>query len=164
MEHTKEGLRNENLSPGDLVLIGWSTENLRVKSLKCKKAFESKGLKVNLKEATVMTSGSKGEILKSKVGLCAKCGKRVMVNSVLCTKCGKWVYGGCAKMKNISSTLAIGFVCKQCVETIQEIWEPAKELSFDDQVEFVKSFCYLGDRLNACGGNEAAVTARTRIE
>ena len=27
----------------------------------------------------------------------------------------------------------------------------------------MKSFCYLGDRLNASGGSEAAVTARTRI-
>ena len=32
-----------------------------------------------------------------------------------------------------------------------------------DGVETVKSFCYLGDRLNASGGSEAAVTARTRI-
>ena len=28
----------------------------------------------------------------------------------------------------------------------------------------MKSFCYLGDRLNASGGIEAVVTARTRIE
>ena len=27
----------------------------------------------------------------------------------------------------------------------------------------MKSFCYLGDRLNASGRSEAAVTARTRI-
>ena len=32
-----------------------------------------------------------------------------------------------------------------------------------DQVDFVKSFCFLGDRLKASGGSEAAVTARTRI-
>ena len=30
-------------------------------------------------------------------------------------------------------------------------------------IDFVKSFCYLGDRLNASGGSEAAVTATTRI-
>ena len=41
--------------------------------------------------------------------------------------------------------------------------ESGKETSFFDQVDFVKSFCCLGDRLNACGGSEAAVTARTRI-
>ena len=32
-----------------------------------------------------------------------------------------------------------------------------------DKVEIVKDFCYLGDRLNACGGCETAVTARVRI-
>ena len=33
-----------------------------------------------------------------------------------------------------------------------------------DEVENVKGFCYLGDRLNASRGCEAAVTARTRVE
>ena len=32
-----------------------------------------------------------------------------------------------------------------------------------DEVETLKGFCYLGDRLNASGGCEAAVTARTRL-
>ena len=41
--------------------------------------------------------------------------------------------------------------------------ELGEEISFFDQVDFVKSCCYLGDRLNASGGSEAAVTARTRI-
>ena len=41
--------------------------------------------------------------------------------------------------------------------------EPGEELSYFDQVDFMKSFCYLGDRLNASGGSEAAVTARMRI-
>ena len=44
-----------------------------------------------------------------------------------------------------------------------DIKEPGEELSFFDQVDFVKSFCYLGDRLNANGGSEAAVTAKTKI-
>ena len=42
--------------------------------------------------------------------------------------------------------------------------EPGEELLFFDQVDFVKSFCYLGDRLNASDGSEAARTARTKIE
>ena len=41
--------------------------------------------------------------------------------------------------------------------------ESGEELSVFNQVDFVKSFCYLGDRLNASGGSEAAETARTRI-
>ena len=39
--------------------------------------------------------------------------------------------------------------------------EPGEELSFFDQVVSVKSFCYLGDRLNCSTKSEAAVTAKT---
>ena len=76
----------EILYADDLVLISESMENLRVKFLKSKAAFENKGPKVNL-EMTV--SGSKGEYIKSKVNPRAKCCHTVMANSVLCTKCGK---------------------------------------------------------------------------
>ena len=85
-----------------------------------------------------------------------------MVNSAMCTKCGKWVHGRCAKIKKVTSTLAKGFACKLCVDTKKGIVEPGEEISFFDQVEFVKS--YLGDRLNVSSRSEAAVTARTRIE
>ena len=118
---------------------------------------------MNLKKTKEMVSGLKCEALKCKVDPCAKCGKRVMANSVMCTKCGKWVHGRCAKMKRATSTLAKGFACGLCVYTKGGIVEPREELSFFDQVDFVKSFCYLGDRSNASGGSEAAVTARTRI-
>ena len=86
-----------------------------------------------------------------------------MANSVMCTKCGKWVHGRCAKMKRVTSTLAKSFVCELRVYKIEGIVEPGEKLSFFEQVDFVKSFCYLGDRLNASGGSEAVVTARTRI-
>ena len=56
-----------------------------------------------------------------------------------------------------------GFVCELCVNTMKGIVEPGKEISFFDQVDFVKCFCYLGDRWNASGGSEAAVTASMRI-
>ena len=55
------------------------------------------------------------------------------------------------------------FVCKLCVYTKEGIVEPGEEISFFHQVDFVKSFCYLGDRLNASGGSEAAVIVSTRI-
>ena len=61
--------------------------NLKEKFLKWKETFESKGL--NLKKTKAMASGSKGEVLKSDVDPCVKCGKRVMENSMMCTKCGK---------------------------------------------------------------------------
>ena len=118
---------------------------------------------MNLKKTKVMVSGSKGEVLKSKADPCARCSKRVMVNSMMCTKCDKWVHGRCAKIKRVTSTLAKGFVRKVCVDTKKGIVKPGEEILFFDQVDFMKSFCYLGDRLNASAGNEAAVTARTRI-
>ena len=48
-------------------------------------------------------------------------------------------------------------------DTKEGIVEPGEKISFFDQVDFVKSFCYLGDKLNVSGGSELAVTARTRI-
>ena len=66
-------------------------------------------------------------------------------------------------MKKVTSTLAKGFVCEVCVYTKEGIVEPGDEISFFDPVDFVKSFCYLGDRLNASGGSGAAVKARTII-
>ena len=118
---------------------------------------------MNLKKTKIMVSGSKGEVIKSKVNLCAKCDKRVMENSMMCTKCGKWVHGKCAKMKRVISTLAKVFFCELCVHTKEGIVEPGEEISCFDQVDLVKTFCYFGDRLNAGRGSEAAVTARTRI-
>ena len=85
-----------------------------------------------------------------------------MANSVMCIKCGKWVHGRCAKMKSVTSTLAKGFVCKLCADTNEGIVQPGEEISFSD-IDFMKSFCYLGDKLKASGGSEAAVTARTQI-
>ena len=78
---------NEILYADDLVLMSKSMENFKEKFLKWKEAFESKQLKVNLKKTKVMVSGSKGEVFKSKVDPCAKCGKRVMANLVMYTKC-----------------------------------------------------------------------------
>ena len=110
LETAREGLMDEILY-ADLVLMSASTENLKEKFLRWKEAFQSKRLKMNLKKNKVMVSGSKGEELKSKVDPCAKCGKRVMENSVMCTKCGKWVHGRSTKIKRVTSTLAKGFVC-----------------------------------------------------
>ena len=119
---------NEILFADNLVLMSKSIENLKEKFLKWKEAFESKGLKVNFKKTKVMVSGSKGEVLNSKVDPCAKYGKRVMANWMMCTKCGKWVHSRCAKMKRVTSTLAKGFVCDLCVDTKEEIVEPGEEI------------------------------------
>ena len=124
----------------EMVLMSKSMENLKEKFLKWKEAFESKGLKVNHKKIKIMVSGSIGEILKSEVDPCAKCGKRLMTNSVMCTKCCKWVHGRCAKMKRVTSTLAKGFVCELYVDTKEEMVEPGEELSFLTRLTLRKAF------------------------
>jgi len=84
-----------------------------------------------------------------------------MANSILCIKSGHWVHRRCLKVKNLSADLAQSFVCASCSSmTARTV---AMEEKLCDAIETVKGFCYLGDRLNASGGSEAAVTARTRI-
>ena len=162
-ENAREGLMNEILYADDLVLMNEGIENLKEMFFKWKEAFESKGLKVNLKKTKVLVSGLKAEVLKSKIDPCAQCGKGGMENLMKRTKCGKWVHGRCVKIKRVTSTPTKSFVCELCVDTKKGIVEPGEELSIFDKVDFVKSFCYLGDSLNANGGSEAAVTAKTRI-
>ena len=84
-----------------------------------------------------------------------------MANSVLCTKCGNWFHGKCAKIKRGTARLATHFVCSKCKEIMERTVDSMEKLC--DEVETVNGFCYLGDRLNASGGCEAAVTARVRI-
>ena len=64
-------------------------------------------------------------------------------------------------MKKVSCSYTQQFVCRRCEDIGDGKEEPVKVLC--DEVETVKGFCYLGDRLNASGGCETAVTARVRI-
>ena len=52
-------------------------------------------------------------------------------------------------------------MCGRCKKQADGLAEPAEELC--EEVETVRGFCYLGDRVNASGGCEAAVIARARI-
>ena len=106
-------------------------------------------------------SGSEGELFKSKIDPCGVCERRVMANSVLCAKCGNWANGKCAKIKRATARLAMHFVCLKCKGIMEGTMNSIEKLC--DEVETVNGFCYLGDRLNASGGCEAAVTARLRI-
>ena len=64
--------------------------------------------------------------------------------------------------KNRSTArLAMHFVCSKCREIMEGMVSLIEKLC--DEVETVNGFCYLGDRLNASGGCEVAVTARVRI-
>ena len=108
-----------------------------------------------------MVSGSEGELFKSKMDPGEVYGRRVMANSVLCTKCGNWVHGKCAKIKRATARLAMHFVCSKCKRIMEGTVDSIEKLC--DEVETVNGFYYLGDRLNASGGCEAAVTARVGI-
>ena len=84
-----------------------------------------------------------------------------MANSVLSTKCGNWVHGKCAKIKRVTTRLAMHFICLKCKGIMEGTVDSDKKLC--NEVETVNGFCYLGDKLNVSGGREAAVTARVRI-
>ena len=43
------------------------------------------------------------------------------------------------------------------------VWEKCNREVMCDEMETVKGFCYLGNRLNASERCEAALTARTRV-
>ena len=58
----------------------------------------------------------------------------------------------CAKIKRQTSTLAKGYFYEKCVEPIKGIVAPAEELTYYDQIELMKSFCYLGERFNVSDG------------
>ena len=80
---------------------------------------------------------------------------------MLCVKCGKWIHGRCTKVKSVTSRLGRDFVCGRWKKQADGLVEPVEELC--EEMETVRGFCYLGDRVNASGGCEAAVTARARI-
>ena len=103
--------------------------------------------------------GAEGEVSVTKVDPCGICGKRVMANSVLCVKCGKWIHGRCANLEMVTLRLGRGFVFGRCKKQVDDgLVEQVKELC--EEVETVRGFCYMGDRVNASSGCEAA---RTRI-
>ena len=136
-------------------------EELRENFDEWRKTFESKGMRVNLGKNKLMVSGMEEEAFDSKIDPCGVCGTRVMPNSVLCTACGKWVHARCTDKKKVSVYLNNDFVCKKCRSVVKNFKGSDEKLC--DGVETVSKFTYLGDRLNATGGCETAVTARSRI-
>ena len=65
------------------------------------------------------------------------------------------------KVKRMTPKLGRDFVCGRCKQ-VDRLVEPVEELMCEE-VETVRGFCYLDDRVNASGGCEAAVTARAKI-
>ena len=160
-EQARKGLFVEILCVDDLVLMSKNWEDLRERFQKWRGALESKEMKVNIRKTKMMVSGGEGEIVCSKVDPCGICGKRVMSNAVLCTVCKTWIHAKCAQMKKVFCSFAQQFICRRC-EDIGDGKEESVEVLCDEVVT-VKGVCYLGDRLNASGGCETAMTARVRI-
>ena len=68
-----------------------------------------------------------------------------MANSVLCVKCGN-----CAEVKRVTPRLGRDFVCGRCKKQVDGLVKQMEELC--EEVETVRGFSYLGDRVNASGG------------
>ena len=137
-ENARRGVVNELLYADELVIMSEDMEDLKERFWNWKDALESKGLKVNTRKTKLMVSGSEGELYKSKIDPCGVCGKRVMANSVLCTKCGSWVHGKCAKIKRVTSRLAMQLVCSKCKGIMKGTMDSIEKLC--DEVETVNGF------------------------
>ena len=74
-----------------------------------------------------------------------------MANSVLWVKCRKWIHGRCAKVKGQALRLGRDFLCVRCMKQADGFRESVEELCED--VETVRDFCFLGDRVKftECG-------------
>ena len=103
---------------------------------------------------------TKDGMSKSKLDPCGVCSLRVKANSVFCLQCGKCIHGRCAGMKRLAPKFSRNLTCKKCEVNIGEAVE--QEVMLCDEVETVREFTYLGDRVSIDEGCEAAVTARTR--
>ena len=81
-----------------------------------------------------------------------------MSNLVLSTACGKWVHANSTNKKKIAVYLNKSFNCKKCKSVVKNFKGP--DVMQCDDVDTASKFSYLGDRLNANGGCETALTAR----
>ena len=115
---------------------------------------------MNVEKTKIMVSATEREIILSKIDPCGICGKKVGSNAVCCTQCTKWIKGKCRKMKKVTCSSARHFVCRRCTDVGDGTEEPVVVLC--DKMEAVRGFFYLGERLNARGGCETAVTSRVR--
>ena len=61
-------------------------------------------------------------------------------------------------MKKVTCSYVRDFVCRRCTDVGDGTEEPVEVLC--DELETVKGFCYLRDRLNGSGGCE---TARSKL-
>ena len=96
---------------------------------------------------------------QNKVDPCGVCSLRIKANSVLCFHRGMWIHSRCAGVKKLTAKISRNFTFRKCERNIGEAVE--REEKSCDEVETVREFTYLGNRVSA-GGCEVAATARTR--
>ena len=75
--------------------------------------------------------------------------------AALCVQCDMWIN----EEKMVTTKFARSFAHRKCKWNIGEAVE--QEEKWCDEVETAKEHTYLGDRVSAGGGCEAAVTVRT---
>ena len=109
-QNARKGWVKQILHADDLVPLGKTMEELRENFDEWREAFESKGMRVNLRRTKLIVSGMEKETLDSKIDPCRVCGTRVMSNSVLGTACDKWVYAKCTDKKKVAVYLNKNFV------------------------------------------------------
>lgn len=165
----RDGLPYELLYADDLVLIAESRERLMEKLKRWKESMEAKGLRVNLSKTKVMKCCDRDRQLHASGKYpCGVCKKGVGRNSIECTGCKKWIHKKCSGVKG---TLKEGsnYRCPLCTgqTVIKEVAEEEVEVPSGGQkgstrLEYVTSFCYLGDMIGAGGGAEDATRTRVR--
>ena len=121
--------------------------------------MEDKGLRVNMDKTKILVCCAK-PVQSGKPSakwLCGVYGKGVGRNSILCTQCGKWIHKRCSGVKG-SLESCKNFKCRKCLNVVASVeMSDSKAESVTVGLEFVDTFCYLGDMLSAGGGVEEAV-------
>ena len=158
----------ELLYADDLILMADSEESLRDKIVKSKSRLEAKGLKINTGKTMVMFSCSmKDKVEEKGKWPCGVCKNGVGNNSILCHGCKKWIHKRCSGVKGSLCNASQSFICRCCKvdRPITDGLNTDLHLDIGNGVwlEKVHKFCYLGDMLNADGGCDSAVTAKSRI-
>ena len=127
--------------------------------------MEAKGLRVNMGKTKIMVSGVNLQTLKdSGKYSCSVCRKCVGSNYIYCAGCSHWVHKKCSGVIG-SLKSNTDYRCSRCKGTAHPIdGRPHNELLLmqDKKLDFVDSFCYLGDTIGAGGGCDLSVITRIR--
>ena len=76
--------------------------------------------------------------------------------------CGEWIHSRCAGVKKVTPNFSSHFACGKFEGNIGKVVEQEENLY--GEVETVREFTCLDERVSVSGGCEAAVTVRTRCQ